>query len=67
MHAHFTVLADDPASLFGPVHEGETFDFRGLIMYRLDDDGKFADIKVAYNRFTFTGLDGQPTELGIPH
>jgi len=67
MHAHFDVLVDDPESVFGPVRAGEAFDFRGLIMYRLNADGKFADIKVAYNRFTFTGLDGQPTELGIPH
>ena len=66
MHAHFDALADDDDSLFGPVREGETFDFRGLIMYRLED-GKFADIKVAYNSFTFTGLDGSGRELGIPH
>jgi hypothetical protein len=67
MHARFDVLADDPASLFGPVREGEAFDFRGLIMYRLNSDGKFADIKVAYNRFTFTDLEGKQIELGIPH
>ena len=66
MWAHSTALADDPSSLFGPVLAGETFDFRGLIMYRLRD-GKFADIKVAYNSFTHTDLDGVATDLGIPH
>lgn len=67
MHTHFEVLKDDPASLFGPVRKGETFDFRGVIMYQIDSDGQFSDIKVAYNRFTFTGLNGSQTELGIPH
>ena len=67
MHTHFEVLADDPASPFGQIAKGETFDFHGLIMYRLRADGKFADIKVAYNSFLFTSLDGTVTDLGIPH
>jgi SnoaL-like domain len=67
MHTHFEVLADDPASPFGRIRQGETFDFHGLIMYRLRDDGKFADIKVAYNSFIYTDLDGVATDLGIPH
>jgi SnoaL-like domain len=66
MHAHFDVLADDPESLFGPVRAGEAFDFHGLIMYQIED-GKFADIKVAYNRFIFTDINGTRTDLGIPH
>ncbi len=52
--------------LFGPVRKGETFDFRGLIMYWVQD-GRFANIEVAYNTFTFTDAAGQSTELGIPH
>jgi len=36
-------------------------------MYRLRADGKFADIKVAYNSFMYTSLDGTATDLGIPH
>jgi hypothetical protein len=48
------------------VSKGESFDFRGLIMYRLAD-GQFADIKVAYNSFTHTDSRGTTTELGIPH
>jgi hypothetical protein len=67
MHAHFEALVDDDASPFGRVSKGEAFDFRGLIMYQLDPEGKYKDIKVAYNRFTLTGLDGKETELGIPH
>jgi len=67
MHTHFEVLADDPASPFGQIRAGETFDFHGLIMYRLRADGKFADIKVAYNSFMYTSLDGTATDLGIPH
>lgn len=66
MWTHFTALADNPESLFGPVSKGESFDFRGLIMYRLAD-GQFADIKVAYNSFTHTDMHGATTELGIPH
>jgi hypothetical protein len=66
MWAHFDVLADNRDSVFGPVRKGEAFDFHGLIMYRLEDN-RFADIKVAYNQFVFTGLDGSPKDLGIPH
>ena len=40
MWAHFTALVDDENSIFGSVKSGETFDFRGLIMYELVD-GKF--------------------------
>ena len=67
MHTHFEVLADDAASPFGLIRAGETFDFHGLIMYRLRADEKFADIKVAYNSFIYTDRDGAATDLGIPH
>jgi SnoaL-like domain len=67
MHTHFEVLADDTASPFGEIKKGETFDFHGLIMYRLRADGRFADIKVAYNSFLYTSRDGTVTDLGIPH
>jgi hypothetical protein len=71
MHTHFEVLTDDPASPFGEIRTGETFDFHGLIMYQLRtegaDAGKFAEIKVAYNSFIYTNLDGEATDLGIPH
>jgi hypothetical protein len=58
MWAHFTALANDAESLFGPVRAGGTSDFRSLIMYRVEDE-KFADIKVAYNSFVFTDPDGR--------
>ena len=64
--AHFTALRSDENSLFGPVKLGETFDFRGLIMYQITDE-KFSDIRVAYNSFTFTNLEGEVKDLGIPH
>jgi SnoaL-like domain len=67
MHTHFEVLADAAASPFGQIRAGETFDFHGLIMYRVRAYGKFADVKVAYNSFVYTGLDGVATDLGIPH
>lgn len=67
MHTHFEAHKDDPKSLFGPIREGETFDFHGVIMYEIDANGQFAGITVAYNRFTFTDLSGEQVELGIPH
>jgi len=67
MHTHFEVRADDPASPFGEIRKGETFDYHGLIMYRLGADGRFADIKVAYLSFIYTDLAGNATDLGIPH
>jgi hypothetical protein len=42
MHTHFEVRHDDPCSPFGAIRAGETFDYHGLIMYRLRADGKFA-------------------------
>ena len=67
MHTHFEVLAEDAASPFGLIRAGETFDFHGLIMYRMLADEKFSEIKVAYNSFIYTSLDGTATDLGIPH
>lgn len=66
MHAHFTALADDDESLFGPVVKGHVFDFYGLIMYELKH-GKISRIQVAYNSFTSTAPDSNTHELGIPH
>ena len=66
MYTLFTADRDDPQSLFGPVRAGETFEFDGLILYRLDHD-RFADILVADNSFGFTDLAGARRDLGIPH
>jgi hypothetical protein len=66
MWAHFTAIKDDDESLFGKIKAGETFDYRGIIMYQLEND-KFTDIKVAYQSFTRTDLEGKRIELGIPH
>lgn len=67
MHTRFEVRADDDGSPFGQIRQGETFDYHGLIMYRLGDDGRFADIKVAYLSFIYTDRDGTAKDLGIPH
>lgn len=66
MKTHFIARDDNPESLFGPVLAGETFDFDGLIMYQVEN-GKFAEIRVAYHSFVYTNADGERTSLGIPH
>jgi hypothetical protein len=66
MWTHFDALVDLPDSLFGPVKKGETFDFRGVVMYKIED-GKFIEIVVAYNSFVFTDASGQAVDRGIPH
>lgn len=66
LRTHFEALVDDAASLFGPVRAGETFDFHGIVMYRIEA-GRFADIRVSYLDFVRTGLDGAKTSLGIVH
>ena len=67
IHTHLEVRRDDAESPFGAIRAGETFDYHGLIMYRLRADGKYEDIKVAYLSFIYTDLDGKATDLGIPH
>ncbi|MEI2810209.1 MAG: nuclear transport factor 2 family protein [Nocardioides sp.] len=67
MNTLFTARRDNPDTIFGPVREGETFEFNGVIMYDLAPDGRFRDILVAYNSFVHTSLDGTTRDLGIPH
>lgn len=67
MITDFTARCDDLSSLFGPVLAGETFQFNGVIMYRVDEHHRFADILVAYNSFTYTNRAGKSVDLGIPH
>lgn len=66
MWTHFEAQGDDEASLFGPVKAGETFDFRGLVLYRIEQ-GRFTHITVAYNSFVHTDLQGRQVNLGVPH
>ena len=66
MWTHFTALRDDDKSVVGPVKAGESFDFRGVVFYWIEN-GKFSNIRVAYNSFTHTDLAGKETFLGIPH
>jgi hypothetical protein len=67
MWTQFEALVDAEQTIFGPLRRGECLDYRGVIMYGIDSSGRFEDICVAYNSFSFTGLDGQVKELGIPH
>lgn len=67
MHTLFTARRDAVETIFGPVLAGETFEFDGVILYRLTPEEKFADILVAYNSFIKTARDGTRTDLGIPH
>ena len=66
MYTHFEVLKDDDDSPFGEIKTGEQFDFHGIIMYEIVNN-KFTNIKVAYLSFTYTDLEGNKKELGIPH
>jgi hypothetical protein len=66
MLTRFTAFRDDPGSMFGPVTSGETFEFRGVILYTLREE-RFADILVAYNSFVHTDAVGHRRDLGIPH
>lgn len=67
MWATFSAKAAAGDTLFGPVVEGDRFDFRGLILYDIDETERFSAITVAYNSFTHTAPDGTVTELGMPH
>jgi hypothetical protein len=66
MKTHFTVLNDTDESPFGPIKKDENFDYHGVIMYKINADGKFYDIKVAYLDFTRT-TNGKTVSLGMAH
>lgn len=66
MWTHFSARRDDAASTFGAVRHGDRFDFRGIVMYRIER-GRFAEIRVAYNSFTRSDAGGRVQQLGIPH
>jgi hypothetical protein len=66
MWTHFSARRDDAASTFGAVRRGDRFDFRGIVMYRIEH-GRFAEIRIAYNSFTRSDADGRVLQLGIPH
>jgi len=42
------------------------FDYHGIIMYELVNN-KYTSIKVSYLSFTYTDVNGNVKELGIPH
>lgn len=65
MWTRFTARADAD-TLFGPVKQGELFDYRGVIFYEIRE-GRFLSITVAYNSFTNTKVDGAVIDMGMPH
>lgn len=67
LYTLFEVLKDTDDSPFGPIKKGEKFEYEGLIMYRVTDEGKFSDIKVSYLDFARTFLNGEKKSLGIAH
>jgi len=66
MWTHFAVEKDDDDSPFGKVKAGECFDYHGIIMYE-HKNNKYTSIKVSYLSFTYTDVNGNKKELGIPH
>lgn len=65
MWTRFTARTDAD-TLFGPVKQGELFDYRGVIFYEIRE-GRFSSITVAYNSFTNTKVDGAVIDMGMPH
>lgn len=63
---NFKAKANHADTLFGPVKQGDQFDYRGLIMYDVVD-GRFSSITIAYNSFIGTTAAGIVTNLGIVH
>jgi SnoaL-like domain len=66
MKTYFTAQRPDDDTPFGPVVEGDRFEFHGVIMYRMLDD-LFGDIRVAYLSFAHTAPDGRVTQRGLAH
>lgn len=67
LHTDFEVLKSTDESPFGPVKKGEKFRYEGVIMYQLNEENKFSDIKVAYLDFSRTDVNGVKKSLGIAH
>lgn len=55
---HFDALRDAEDTPLGPVRAGETFDYRGVVLYEIQN-GRFTSIKVSYLSFTHTDLKGK--------
>lgn len=66
MWTHFTARVAGE-TIFGPVVPGDTFDYRGVIMYDINDEGRFSQIVVAYNSFVNTKASGEVIDMGMPH
>ncbi|MGV9711274.1 nuclear transport factor 2 family protein [Gordonia sp. NPDC003424] len=67
MRTRFEADRSDDDSLFGPVEKGQQYEYFGVIMYEIDDTGRFSSIQVAYNHFQAISPDGEVSEMGMPH
>jgi hypothetical protein len=65
MWTRFTAY-DKADTLFGPVEKSDVYDYRGVILYRIEG-GKFTSIVVAYNSFINTKVSGEIIDMGMPH
>ena len=66
LHVTFHVPRDAKDTPFGPIHKGERFDYRGAVIYKFNEAGKFSDARIAYYGFTRT-TDGVTHSMGMPH
>lgn len=66
LHAHFTVLKAQKNSPFGDIKKGDSLDYYGSIIYKLNHQGKIYKLTVSYLDFTYT-TDGKTISVGAPH
>ncbi|MDZ5111359.1 nuclear transport factor 2 family protein [Pseudomonas putida] len=66
LHTIFLVPRDAAQTPFGPIRQGERFDYHGPVFYKLNEAGQFTEINVGYYRFTRT-TDGVTRSMGMPH
>lgn len=67
LHTHFYVPETKIDTPFGEITKGQKFDFHGLIQYKINEDNKFYEVKVAYFDFIKTEPDGSTVNIGAPH
>ncbi|MGK9063740.1 nuclear transport factor 2 family protein [Stutzerimonas chloritidismutans] len=66
LHTVFSVPRDAQQTPFGPIRQGERFDFHGAVFYTLNEAGKFTDIRIGYYSFSRT-TSGVTHAMGMPH
>ncbi len=66
LHAKFTVHTPDKNSPFGEINVGDSLDYYGSIIYKINHLGKIQKLTVSYLDFTVT-KDGKTVSVGSPH